>query len=66
MTKDLKLYVSITVNHYMAMEMTEPKKLNYHGLLKYHLNSCRDAGCFCKKNSTFDIQKNKMVDVERE
>lgn len=54
------------LNQYVVMELNEEKRVTYYGLLKYHLNNCKDPACFCKKRSAFDISKNKMVDVNHE
>ena len=58
--------VNIMLNQYVVMEVSEEKRVTYYGLLKYHLNNCKDPSCFCKRKSAFDISKNKMVDVNHE
>lgn len=59
----MKISMNTILNHYMGMEMTDSKRLNYIGLLRFHMTMCVDSNCFCKKNSIFDIYKNKMIEL---
>jgi hypothetical protein len=61
--EELKLTSNILINHYVGMEMSDRKKINYLGILKYHLNTCTDPSCFCKKKSIYDVVKNKFIDI---
>lgn len=54
------------INHYLSIEMTERKRLNYYGILQYHLKTCTDISCFCKKKDVFDATKNKKTDIDLE
>lgn len=62
--KDLKVTTTIILSHYISMEMNERKKMNYHGIIANHLNTCEDPSCFCKKKTIFDVTKNKMVSTK--
>lgn len=66
MSKELKLHVNLIIHHYLCVEMRKAKRLNYHGLLRYHLKTCTDIGCFCKKGEVFDATKNKKTEIDLE
>lgn len=64
--QELKLTVNTLITHYLAHETSERMKMNLLGILRHHIDVCNEASCFCKKHSTFDSSKNKMIEIDRE
>lgn len=64
--EELRLHVNTMINHYLSMEMSKRKKLNFHGILRYHLKTCHDISCFCKRGEVFDVTKNKKTEINLE
>ena len=48
------------------MEMGEQKKMNYIGIMRYHINTCQEVSCLCKKKTVFDTIKNRMSEINDE
>ena len=51
------------INHFLAIEMSKRKRLIFHGILRFHLKTCVDITCFCKKGEVFDVTKNKKAEI---
>lgn len=63
--EELKLTCNILINHFLNVEMNTEKKVMMYGILSQHILYCSKPDCFCRRDTVFDVAKNKMVDIDR-